>query len=107
MSGWVCMLKSPAELTNMPIPDNVAAALERLGIERPNSPRSRTNPYTKVTHSLVPDAVQLYDFITTKAHVCIGKKGKTTSQTFIMSEWNDARYYFSERWPDEYFDLID
>lgn len=73
--------------------------IRKLGFHPPENPQPRTNPFTGVTHTLEPDAVQLYDFITTRKYVC--------GRDYTRSEWDNARYNFQSRWPNEYMDLLD
>lgn len=82
--------------TKLTSPETV---LEELEIPLPKKPENRTNPYTGITHLLTPKACQLYDFITTKDFVC--------GEDYTQQEWDQARYYFAQEWPDEYMDLLD
>ena len=43
--------------------------------------------------------MRLYDFITTKVFVC--------GIDYTRHEWDNARYHFMSRWPNQYFDLLD
>jgi len=76
-----------------------AEMLEELDIELPPENQTRTNPFTGVSHILTPQACQIYDFITTKIWTC--------GVDYTRKEWDNARYYFLQEWPKEYFDLID
>jgi len=79
-----------------PLPESL---FEELEIPLPKVKQTRTNPFTGVTHLLDPEAVQLYDFITTKKWVC--------GRDYTRNEWDHARYYFAQEWPNEYMDLLD
>ncbi len=73
--------------------------LTKLAFEKPTTAENRTNPISGITHTLVPEACQLYDFITTSHYVC--------GKDYTRKAWDNARYYFCQEWPDEYFDLLD
>lgn len=71
-----------------------------LGYSEPAQSETRTNPYTHKSHLLVPLAVMLYDFITSR-------KGEVALGQININDWYRCRYAFCEMWPDEYFDLLD
>lgn len=75
------------------------ATIERLKYQKPKAPEIRTNPFTLVSCTLEPDAIQLYDFITTSHYTC--------GQDYTRQSWDNARYHFLSRWPDEYYKLLD
>jgi len=75
------------------------AAVQALGFAAPTEPQLRRNPFNGKSHILEPQAVMLYDFITTKDHVC--------GLHYTRRNWDLARYFFAEKWPDQYFDLLD
>lgn len=78
---------------------NAIAAIRKLGFVEPTTPQERRNPYTGKTHTLVPLAVMVYDFITTRTFVC--------GKDYTRQTWDNARYGFMAEWPDEYYDLLD
>lgn len=75
--------------------------LAKLGIMSAQTKQTRTNPYSGVSCNLEPLAVTLYDFIINSHNA--GLLGRFVPLTV----WNEARYFFLEFWPKEYFDLID
>ena len=83
---------------SMKLRNTTLATMTRLGFKASAEPQVRRNPYTGKQHTLVPEAVMLYDFITTRA---------TCDVDYTRAEWDNARYYFASKWSDEYFDLLD
>jgi len=80
-------------------PTKTIERIKALGFTEPTEPQLRQNPYTGISHIIVPQAVMLYDFITTKQFVC----GKDYTRT----DWDKARYWFATQWSKEYYDLLD
>lgn len=83
----------------MKLRESTKTTLFKLGFEQPTAPQERTNPFTLRKHVLEPEAVQLYDFITTRKFVC--------GKDYTRQAWDNARYYFCTKWPTEYFELLD
>jgi hypothetical protein len=79
--------------------EKLQQTLQRLQIPKPKNPEVRINPFTGVGWELCPEAVQLYDFITVKRYTC--------GIDYTRQVWDEARYYFADKWPEEYMDLID
>jgi len=75
------------------------AKITEMGYVAPKSPEVRTNPYSGASRVLEPLACQLYDFVTTRHHVC--------GRDYTRAEWDRARYLFAEKWPPQYMDLLD
>ena len=83
----------------MKLRNKTKATIERLGFKQPTERQARRNPNTGKQHVLEPEACQLYDFVVTRVYVC--------GKDYTRQEWDNARYYFLSKWPDEYYDLID
>lgn len=90
------MAKNPHDLK---VNQELYVKLTKLGYISPIKGESRANPYTGKSWCLPPRAVQLYDFITTRHHVC--------GKDYTRKDWDRARMIFLECWPDQYYDLID
>lgn len=75
------------------------ASIQKLGFIEPTERLFRTNPYTGKTCNLVPEAVMLYDFITTRKFVC--------GKDYTRQVWDAARMHFQIKWSNEYYDLLD
>jgi hypothetical protein len=78
---------------------NAIEKVRALGFKEPSQPEFRVNPCTGASAKLLPLAVMLYDFITTRQFVC--------GKDYTRQTWDNARYCFCENWPDEYYKLID
>ena len=73
--------------------------LAKLAFALPVNLEVRQNPFSGQTALLEPEAVQLYDFITTRKWAC--------GKDYTRAVWDNARYYFYQQWPEEYMALLD